>query len=639
MNRAISGRPAGTQPPELSWEKLDRLDCHLWMLAILLIFVLAVGLLSFMFPSVFWFREEFAVQTLQRAFFGFCVLLSLVLVYLLQRQATVRQLKRQLFEARAVTAGAKRTSELKDQFLATMSHELRTPLNAILGFSGLLSDERHGTLNERQGGYVNNIHSAGQHLLRLINEILDLSRIEAGRMELVMENVSVQMAFSDVVETLIILAEEKSQTLSHDTDSDLIVRADPIRLKQVLLNLVGNAIKFTLQGGKIELRARRENGRVRLEIRDNGPGIPLEERQHIFDAFHRLHQSGEIEGTGLGLAIAQRLVAMQGGCLGVESQPGQGSLFYFTLPAAEQVLKKRDRSVPSFLESSGEELRILVIENDPTAARLIQSHLVSSGYEVIICDQPERAADMAGEHQPHAITLDLLMRPTSGWDVLFQLKLDLRTRQIPVVVVTILDQPARGAAYVADEYLVKPVEKATLLAAINRCLAARGMATPSTRPILIVEDDPSVREALAEVLSVEGLPVVTTADGLEARNWVAKSLPELVVLDLMLPKVSGFELLAEWRATPRTADLPVFVLTGKELTPNEEKCLRAHSESLYRKQAQWKDDLVQQLRRVVNPQLMMKPIKQRILIGEDDPRTVNYLENEKKENLFRGNGR
>src|SRR5437870_9704660 len=492
---------------------------------------------------------------------------------------------------------AERASRFKDQFLSTMSHELRTPLNSVLGFSALLAEERYGTLNERQARYVSHIHNGGQHLLNLINDILDLSKIEAGRLELAIENVLVPTAFAEVTSTLRSLVEKKSQTLSQFAATGLAIRADSTRFKQVLMNLVGNAIKFSPAGGRIELVAHKTDGQVRVEVRDTGPGIPPEEQKRIFDAFYRFSQSGEAtEGTGLGLAITRRLVELQGGQLGLQSQPGQGSCFFFSLPAAT-VLRQASPRISEAGAKSEEPPRVLVIEDDPVAGQLIQTHLTASGYEVVLCNEPGRAAEMAAELQPDAITLDILMEP-SGWEVLVQLKNDARTASVPIIVVTIVDQPSMGAALGADEYLVKPVERAALLAAVDRCLAARGGAPPA-RPILVVEDDPPTREVITELLTEQGYAVATAADGAQARAWVATSLPELVVLDLLLPKVSGFELLAEWRASPRTADLPVFVLTSKDLTREEEINLRAHVELLLRKEQPWQQTMLSQLRRVV----------------------------------------
>lgn len=498
---------------------------------------------------------------------------------------------------------AERASKFKDQFLSTMSHELRTPLNAILGFSELLTDKRYGEMNERQSRYVNHINSSGKHLLKLISDILDLSKIEAGRMEIVREDVAVDFVCTEVLSALQPLADKKSQTLIRQIEPNLYVRADPTRFKQILMNLIGNAIKFTPERGRIELAARSTDGQVRLEVRDNGPGIPPEDQQRIFEAFYRRAESGKaVEGTGLGLAITERLVHMHGSQLGIDSQPGQGTSFHFSFPIVATPPAQSPKAAATRSEIRRAP-RVFVIEDDPDSAHLIESQLSSSGYEAIRCEQPRRARDLAAKLQPDAITLDLLMKPVHGLEVLLQLKNDPRTSKIPVIVVTIVDHPAIGTALGADEYLVKPVEKAALRAALERCLSARE-AKSSTHAILVVEDDAPTREVISEMLHREGYSVVAVADGEQARASVTKSLPELVILDLLLPKVSGFELLSEWRANPRTADLSVFVLTSKDLTKDEEKYLRVHSEYLYRKQQAWQEELISQLRRVVaQPQL------------------------------------
>jgi PAS domain S-box-containing protein len=493
---------------------------------------------------------------------------------------------------------AELSTKFKDQFLSTMSHELRTPLNAVLGFSDLLADERYGPLNDRQQRYVNHIHAGGKHLLKLISDILDLSKIEAGRMELTREDVTVASGFVEVVSTLYPLAEKKSQALVQQVDPNLHVHADAMRFKQVLMNLVGNAIKFTPERGRIELAARKVGDRVKIEVRDNGPGIPAEQQQRIFEAFVRLTEKGSsTEGTGLGLAITSRLVELHGSKLEIESKPGEGTCFYFSLPLIA-ITPVQPTQTPVNVPRARQAPRILVIEDNAATGQLIQSQLTSSGYETLRCGQPERATDMAAELQPDAITLDLLMKPVHGLEVLLQLKNDPRTSKIPVIVVTIVDQPGLGTALGADEYLIKPVDKATLLAAVERCLQSRGGAAPA-RTILVVEDDVSTLEVIVELLRAYGYAVSTATDGEQARASVAQSLPELVILDLVLPKMSGFELLAEWRSNPRTAELSVFVLTSKDLTKEEEKYVRAHAESLFRKQNSWREPLIKQLERVV----------------------------------------
>ncbi len=492
-----------------------------------------------------------------------------------------------------------RASKFKDQFLSTMSHELRTPLNAILGFAELLRDPRYGPLNDRQSRFAGHIHTSGQHLLSLINDILDLSKIEAGRLELTIESLSVEQAFGDVLNTLSPLAEKKQLGLSQRCEAGLSVLADATRFRQVLMNLVGNALKFTPEGGSVELVAFPRDGQARVEVRDTGTGIPEEEQKRIFEAFYRLKQSGKsAEGTGLGLAITQRLLELQGGKLELTSQPGHGSCFYFSLPAARHIPLPPSTNTEDIVRRTGDAPCILIVEDDALTAQLIKSHLTSSGYEVMVCSEPQRALATAAALQPDAITLDLLMKPTSGWEILLQLKNQSSTANIPVIVISIVDQRAGGILLGAEEFLIKPVSKPVLLAAVERCLAAHGGKAPS-RPILVVEDDTAAREVLVEVLTTEGYAVITAADGAQARVLVATSLPELVILDLMLPKVSGFELIADWRSNPRTADLPVFVLTSKDLSKEEEGYIRQHSEYLLRKQDPWQESLTRQLRRVV----------------------------------------
>ena len=496
---------------------------------------------------------------------------------------------------------AERISKFKDQFLSIMSHELRTPLNAVLGFSELLADPRYGTLNDRQQRYVGHIHSGGEHLLKLINDILDLSKIEAGKMELTREDVSITRAFAEVSSFLYPLATKKSHVLLQQAESEWHVRADSMRFKQILVNLVGNAIKFSPDRGRIELAARKAGDQIRIEVRDEGPGIPPEEQKRLFEAFYRLSQSGAaVEGTGLvRMAITAKLVEMHGSKLEIESEPGRGSCFYFLLPLVEIAVQSPPQPVAS--KSRGDRApRIMVVEDNAATGQPIQSQLASSGYETIRCDKPEQAQNMAVEQQPDAITLDLLMKPIHGLEVLLLLKNDSRTSKIPVIVVTIVDQPGIGGALGADEYLVKPVDKQTLLSAVERCLRSRGGAAPAC-PILVVEDDQSTREVIVDLLTSFGYAVTTACDGAEARASVAQSLPALIILDLVLPKMSGLELLAEWRAAPRTSELSVFVLTSKDLSNEEERYIHAHAESLFLKQSSWREALINQLERVLTP--------------------------------------
>lgn len=524
------------------------------------------------------------------------------LIYATARDIT--ELKRTREALVVAKNDAERSNRFKDQFLSTMSHELRTPLNAVLGFSDLLGENRYGPLNEKQRRYLNHIVTGGRHLLRLINDILDLSRIEAGRLQLAPEDVRVDQAFAEACDTLHPLISKKNHVVIKHATPGLSVRADGMRLKQILMNLLGNAVKFTPEGGKIELAANRVGDLVRLEVRDSGPGIPPEEQNRIFEAFYRLGQNAKgAEGTGLGLAITQRLVELHGGQLGLESHSGSGSCFHFTLPFVTSVEPREEQQIEHKSED-GVAARILVVEDDRAAAMLLETQLLSAGYLVTVCREPERAVEMAIDLQPAAVTMDIVMRPINGWQVLTALKSDRRTAHIPVIVVTIVDQPSTGALLGADEYIVKPVEKLVLLASVDRCLSRSGHT--GLQSVLVVEDHPPTREFVAESLMHRGYLVDIAADGATARAKVAKSVPELVILDLILPDVSGFELLAQWRGNPSTADMPVFVLTSKDLTLEEKEYLRANSAALLQKKDRWQEMLFRQLKKAVPPALVEK---------------------------------
>jgi signal transduction histidine kinase/DNA-binding response OmpR family regulator len=489
-----------------------------------------------------------------------------------------------------------RAGKFKDQFLSTMSHELRTPLNAVLGFSELLTEERYGTLNERQQRFLKHIHTGGKHLLSLINDILDLSKIEAGRLELSIETVPVKRTFAEVLDTMRPLADKKSQILSQRAQPEITVLADPTRFKQILMNLIANAVKFTPEGGTIELQADQSADGIRVGVRDSGPGIPPEEQKRIFEAFYRMGSTEKaVEGTGLGLAITRRLVELHGGQLGIESEVGHGSCFHFSLRHGEALkpAEPRGRNLAATVPMRG---RVLVVEDDASAAQLLQSQLISAGYEVTLCDKPDRALDLAAQLQPIAVTLDVVMEPINGWDLLSSFKTDSRTAKIPVILVTIVDQPTKGALLSADEYIVKPVDKTTLLGAVERCISKRTRNGKAS--ILVVEDDAPTREFVAELLSKQGCNVRTAGDGLEAAAQMDKATPDLVILDLMLPIGNGFELLAKWRGEPKTADLPIFILTSKDLNAQERDYLQTHSGVLFQKQRPWQDALLKQLERI-----------------------------------------
>jgi signal transduction histidine kinase/CheY-like chemotaxis protein len=338
----------------------------------------------------------------------------------------------------------------KSEFLASMSHELRTPLNAVIGFSDVLLDELFGPLNERQADYVRDIRDSGRHLLELINEILDLSRVEAGRMELEPAALSLPELLEGALALVRERAARQALTLSVEIAADVgVVWADETKLKQVVVNLLTNAVKFTPAGGAVDVRAWLEGDEVLVTVRDTGVGVPVEDRARIFEAFQRGDRRASVEGTGLGLTLSKRFLELHGGRIWLESAVGSGSLFGFAIPVGRS-------------SATEEGADVLLIEDDRRAAELFQVYLEGAGYRVSVARDGTGGLELARALQPRVVVLDLLLPGIDGWDVLAQLKDDF-----PVVVVSMLDERVRGLQLGAAEYLVKPVSREDMLAALE----------------------------------------------------------------------------------------------------------------------------------------------------------------------------
>ena len=354
-----------------------------------------------------------------------------------------------------------RANRLKSEFLASMSHELRTPLHTIIGFSELLSEQLEGPLNEKQKRFVNHIHHDSLHLLELINDILDLSKIEAGRLELHPEMFDAIAALEEVLSSIRALGAQKSIGIDNHVQGELTLYADRVRFKEILYNLLSNAVKFTPDGGRIWLEAALEAGSVSISVIDTGVGIPAEEHQSIFNKFHQAGPTtrGVREGTGLGLAITKRLVEQHGGRIGVESEPGHGSRFTFTLPllfAAADAPEQREKPL------------VLIIDDEFAARELLVSYLEPHGYQAVVAPFSEGAVRQAVELRPDAITLDLLMPGRGGWNLLHDLRHTPQTASIPILVISVLDEEKSVMAMGASAHLTKPLQKDVFLNALAR---------------------------------------------------------------------------------------------------------------------------------------------------------------------------
>jgi len=488
-----------------------------------------------------------------------------------------------------------RMTRLKSQFLASMSHELRTPLNAIIGFADLLQDGTSGPINEKQKKFVKHVQQAGRHLLDLINDILDLSKIEAGQLNFQPENFSPEGALPEVLSVIKPLAMKKHIEVCTELEPGLTLYADRVRFKQIIYNLLSNAIKFTPDGGQVKVESARMEKFVRFSVTDTGVGIRLEDREAIFEEFRQVGQTtrGVTEGTGLGLAICKRLVGQHEGRIWVESEIGKGSRFSFTLPEGHSIPKFSDAAsgVVSIRAVRAQPL-ILVVDDEPVARELLASHLVGENFQTEIASSADEALAKAQQLHPDVITLDVIMPGKGGWMVLSELKANPTTAHIPVVVVSIVDDKKGFLAMGAAACLLKPVSKQTLLNALLGQLPGC-KTTPSA--ILVADDDAAVLGVIREVLSVAGYSPVLAHNGEEARDILWRTHVDAIVLDLMMPEMTGFELLRRVRENPRLREIPIFVLTGMGLTEAEAEFLKRETCSCFQKGSEWGPGLVEQL--------------------------------------------
>ncbi len=485
--------------------------------------------------------------------------------------------------------------QLKSQFLASMSHELRTPLSSILGFSEVLIDGLVGEISEEQEELVDIIHSSGRHLLTLINDILDLSKIEAGRMDLDLVSFDVTKLLLEVKGTVAPLIEEKSQVLHLEIADDLpVLNADRIRVKQVLLNLLSNANKFTPSGGEITLSCCMSDSATMLfSVTDTGSGIKAEDQEIIFEEFRQVDDSeiDQISGTGLGLAISSRLVEMHGGRIWVESEYGHGATFSFLLPIAGPALQA---GIPK-LPPSGSKT-VLVVEDNRQFSNLLSFYLHQEGYTPIQHYSGKGVLERAREVKPNLITLDIMLPEQDGWQVLQVLKSDPETRGIPVLVVSALEDSGLALSLGAVDYLVKPVRRGDLHQLLNRVRAS--MPKSQKFKILVIDDDLELVPLLQEMLPGETFTLVPAYNGREGLALTESEPPDVILLDLIMPGMSGFEVLSRLRSEGGTSDIPIIVLTAIDVSLEEQQFLDDQTQGFMRKTALTPKSLLTELQRM-----------------------------------------
>jgi signal transduction histidine kinase/DNA-binding response OmpR family regulator len=499
-------------------------------------------------------------------------------------------------------------NQAKSEFLANMSHELRTPMNAILGYSEMLVEEAEDVGQEDFIPDLKKINQAGTHLLALINDVLDLAKIESGKMEAFPENIDLDILIDEVSATAHPLMEKKKNTLAIERGRELgVAYQDLTKVRQTLFNLLSNAAKFTHDGTITLLVDRVEQGGVDwliLAVSDTGIGIAADKIEHVFEEFSQADGSTtrDYGGTGLGLAISRRFCELLGGDLTLHSKVGEGSTFTVRIPAilpgTNPVLPVADTTV-IMAETDLESLReagstILVIDDDPEALEIIERFLIKDGFSVVTAGSGEQGLRLAQECQPVAITLDVMMPGMDGWSVLRVLKADPVLRNIPVIMLTMIDDQTRGYSLGAVDYLTKPVDRELLHKTLSRY-----HCTDEICPVLLVEDDVETRELMAHTLEKAGWTVSGAGNGQEALDLMPDVQPRLILLDLMMPVMDGFGFLVAMRAKPEWQHIPVIVITAKDLTADDRDRLAGVVEEVVEKNAYTREQLLEHVRAAV----------------------------------------
>ena len=500
----------------------------------------------------------------------------------------------ELSEARREAEGANRA---KSQFLANMSHELRTPLNAIIGYSEMLQEEAQDIGVETFIPDLAKINTAGKHLLALINDVLDLSKIEAGKMEVFLETFDVDAMLDEVLMTISPMVSKNNNTLVFERDDQLgSMHADLVKVRQMLLNLLSNACKFT-EDGVITVRVHRTADEFTFAVRDSGIGMTPDQLGRLFESFTQAESSTSRRygGTGLGLALTRRFSEMLGGAVTVESTPGEGSTFTLRLPTVVDPSKRAGNAEPAsprlVSQGDGSAGTVLIIDDDADARHLLRTVLVADGFHVEEATDGNTGLALAAQIRPDAITLDVLMPGMDGWEVLQRIRGDATLADTPVIMLSVLHEQQLALALGATEYVTKPIDRSQL-----RRILSRHPSSDPTGAVLVVEDDTAMRKSFARGFAREGWSVMEAENGRVALELMAVRTPSLIILDLIMPEMDGGEFITRLRAVEEWRQIPVIVVTAKDLSSEERTRLSGHVSEVLTKGSYTQLDLVRDIR-------------------------------------------
>ncbi len=583
-----SGRVRWTDMTPAQWRPVDEEALH----------QLSPGGVARPFEKEYFRRDGTRVPVLQGAgmlddttFIGFVLDLT--------ERKRLDQMRRDALELDAQNRRIQEANRLKSEFLANMSHELRTPLNSILGFGELLFDGEVTPDSPEHREFLGHIVKSGRHLLQLINDVLDLAKVEAGRLEFRPETIDLRTVIDEVMSITRATGEGKSIRMSTSVDRELEqgLLLDPARLKQVLYNFVSNALKFTPEGGSVVVRALAEGASsLRLEVEDTGPGIAPADIGRLFVEFQQL-DSGLTKrhaGTGLGLALTKRLAEAQGGSVGVRSTLGQGSVFHAILPRRSPI--GFTAPPPPRAAAAPGSPSVLVIEDDPRdQAQLVQA-LAGAGYAVESARTGSEALSLCSTRKFDAITLDLLLPDMGGQEVLRRVRASELNSDVPVVVATVATDRGAIAGFAVNDFLTKPIDPAALLSSLHRA----GLQPGRPEAVLVVDDDEGSLELMAAALTRLGFRGIFVRGGEEALRQAETAPPAAVVLDLLMPGMDGFEFLDRLRASPTTHLTPVLVWTVKDLSAGEQERLSRSVQAIVHKGGGGIPALLDELRRFLS---------------------------------------